>query len=92
MISTLFGGMFSPVTKLIDFKSLIIIGLSVALLVSSYQAGKMAGKTDATNRENIRIINTTRDISEGINEFQRSNPDRDATISLERLRLRQTDD
>lgn len=87
----MFSGLFSlgGLSKIVDIKSFLIIALSVGLLVSSYYGGYLAGKATSTNRENIRIIQTTRDISEGRNEFQRANPDRDAATSLERLRQRQ---
>lgn len=88
----MFSGMFglAGISKIVDIKSLILIVATVALLVGTYQAGKMAGQASSTNRENIRIIDTTRSISEGLNEFQRVNPNRDAAISLDRLRLRQS--
>jgi hypothetical protein len=88
----MFSGLFAlgGISKIVDIKSLILIVVTVGLLVGSYSMGYRAGQAESTNRENIRIIDTTRSISEGLNDFQRANPDRDAAVSLERLRLRQS--
>lgn len=79
---------------LLSKSSLTYIGfvvILVVLLAGVYYAGSRSATTEFIREEAKEFQDTTDAVNRGLNEVRRANPNRDASIALERLRERQSE-